>query len=308
MQARAKKVDSYSYTVLNMVAGYSLILSGSSFPQAGQGLLLMWWGLGMFLTGAAYLFQVHGIFGKSSRGNRSWLLRLVFFPTLAMNYTLWHIRHRVVSKEDSCNLVAPGVWLGRRPLEHELPPSVSTVVDLTCEMTASPSSRKLNYICLPILDGYAPSVEALFSLILILRQLESPLYIHCAAGHGRSAMVAVALLVARGYAKTLEEAEEMVRAARPAIAIKSTQQTVLKQWYERWTEHIASRQIKRRPDNEELIPDFHIKGQKFRSLALLTAFAIGFLVSNPLDLFVNAILIIYWSYLALVILRSDITD
>ncbi len=310
MHARLKTFNSPSYAILNLLAGYSLILSGSSLAKLHQSTLLIWWGTGMFLIGAAYLFSVPGVFGKKAPGNRSWLLRAVLFPTLALNYAIWHLRHRIISTEDTCNLVAPGVWLGRRPLEHELPPSVRTVVDLTCEMTASPSSRKLNYICLPILDGCAPSVEALFSLVVLLQRYKSPLYIHCAAGHGRSAMVAVALLVARGHAHTLEEAEEMVRSARPAISIKAPQQAALKEWHARWIKQIENGgEAKSLPfSNEDLIPDVHIEGQKLWSLLFLLICGAGVLATKQPDPVGTTIMIVYWFYLAGVILQQKNSD
>lgn len=170
-------------------------------------------------------------FGKGMNGNRSWLHRIVLFPYLALRLAVWHFMKRIVSKEDKCNFVCPGVWLGRRPLDGDFPPNVRTVVDLTCEYTATPEARKLNYICLPTLDGLAPNAEAFGNLIERLTPRQEDIYIHCAAGHGRSAMVAIALVVARGHATTIEDAESLVQKARPKVSLHASQRMILDNWF-----------------------------------------------------------------------------
>jgi len=45
-------------------------------------------------------------------------------------------------------------------------------------------------------------------------------YFHCGGGSGRTGTVAVGTLLALGKAKTIEEAEEMAKAARPKINVK----------------------------------------------------------------------------------------
>jgi protein-tyrosine phosphatase len=88
------------------------------------------------------------------------------------------------------------------------------------QFSATAQVRKLNYICVPTLDGYAPGDEDFGKLISKLSASSEEVYIHCAAGHGRSAAIAVALLVGRGLASDLTEAETTVKAKRPLISIK----------------------------------------------------------------------------------------
>jgi len=229
MSKLAMKEGEQNYTLMLLVAGVALILSGSSAIERGW--LLVWFGIGCILVGLAYVRFGAEIFGKRADGGRSWLNRLILCPFLLLNYVLWHLHHRVLRQEDVFNEVAPGIWLGRRPLEGELPPQVTTVVDLTAEFSATVQARKLNYVCVPTLDGCAPSDEDFSKLIAKLCASSEPVYIHCAAGHGRSAAVAVSLLVGRGFAKDLAEAETIVKAKRPLISIKQPQRELLHRWF-----------------------------------------------------------------------------
>lgn len=227
---KSSKEGASTYTSMLFVAGIALILSGSSSIQTGWP--FCWFGMGFVLVGFAYAQYGAGIFGKRLDGGRFWLNRLILCPFLWLNYAMWYLRHRLLSREDICNEVAPGIWLGRRPLDGELPASVTTVVDLTAEFSATNQARKLNYLCVPTLDGCAPDFEEFRQLMSNLSSSCEPVYLHCAAGHGRSATVAVALLVARGLAKDLNEAERIVKSRRPLVSIKNPQRELLRKWFE----------------------------------------------------------------------------
>ncbi len=222
------KEGEQNYTYMLLLAGFALILSGSSAIETGW--LICWAGLGFVLVGLSYMRFGVGVFGKQPDGGRAWFNRIILFPYLILNVTMWHLRHRVLSKEDSCNEISPGIWLGRRPIDGEIPDGIITIVDLAAEFSATPQARKLNYICLPALDGRAPDDARFFKLMSELSDSSEPLYIHCAAGHGRSAAVAVGVMLARGLAAGIDEAEEIVQKKRPKISIKKPQREQLERW------------------------------------------------------------------------------
>lgn len=228
MGAVRLKEGEQNYTYMLFVSGLALVLAGGS--DYGNGWLLLWCGLGFLIVALGYSGFGPRVFGKRADGDRSWLNRTILFPFLALNAAMWHLRHRLLSKEDICNEVAPGLWLGRRPIEGELPAEVRVVVDLTAEFSATPSARKLTYFCLPTLDGLAPDFDAFIELMGELQLLQEPLYIHCAAGHGRSAMVAAAVLIARGLADDVDSAEAVLKAKRPKVSIKKPQREMLSKW------------------------------------------------------------------------------
>lgn len=81
------------------------------------------------------------------------------------------------------------------------------VVDLTCEFAESDDvMRGRSYLLRPILDAAAlPSVQ-LQAIADEIKILPGPVYIHCAQGHGRTGMVAAAVLLASGRAATADSA------------------------------------------------------------------------------------------------------
>ena len=56
-------------------------------------------------------------------------------------------------------------------------------------------------------------------------------YFHCQGGSNRTGTVAIGTLLALGEAKTIEEAEEIAKAARPKINVKPEMKEMLKRIY-----------------------------------------------------------------------------
>jgi protein-tyrosine phosphatase len=56
--------------------------------------------------------------------------------------------------------------------------------------------------------------------------------IHCAHGHGRSATLLAAVLIADGAAEGVAEAEAAMRAVRPRVKLNRRQQASLVTWLE----------------------------------------------------------------------------
>ncbi len=191
-----------------------------------------WWGLifaypalSFALVGAGYLGWGAWMLGKRADGTRHWWGYLLGGPFLIFmrlgRELLWRVNHR----ERAYDEVVPGIYVGRWPRRTALPQGVTMVVDLTSELTAAPCIRSLpdQYVCLPTLDGSAPSGPALRELLERLAEHEGPLYVHCAAGHGRSAMFAATLLVRRGHAEDVAAAVTLMKRARPKVRLVPAQ-------------------------------------------------------------------------------------
>lgn len=133
-----------------------------------------------------------------------------------------------MDKEDCYNWVAPGIWLGRRAYVGELPDCIDLIVDLTAEF---PENQDLiqgkSYIALPILDASVPKEREFQALLDELADWQGNIYLHCAVGRGRSAIVAAALLVVRGLADNELVAEEILRKARPRVKLNRNQRYFL---------------------------------------------------------------------------------
>jgi protein-tyrosine phosphatase len=189
--------------------------------------LWLWLGVSFGLVGSAYLGLGPRMLGKRSDGRIAWWAVLFFLPYLLPTWLVWHIL-RFSSREDCCNEIAPRLWLGRRPLAHELRPGTDLIVDLTSEFTAPVRSADgRTYRCVPVLDGSVP-MDAVFRQIAEeIAAWPGQVYIHCAMGHGRSATVAAAVLLLRGIAADPRESVALLRKARPGVGLGRVQRRML---------------------------------------------------------------------------------
>ncbi len=191
------------------------------------GLPLGWMGLSTVWVGLSYALGRPGMAGKRAGGGFAPWAFVLTGPVLLVVWLAWVVRR--LRSERCWDEVQPGLFLGRRALPAELPPGIRMVVDLTCELAEPVPLRRLEYRCLPTLDGGAPEREGFLRLVREIAAFEGPVYVHCAAGHGRSATVVLAVLLARGAAKDVGAAEALVRAARPGVLLSKAQRALLAQ-------------------------------------------------------------------------------
>jgi len=204
------------------------ILIGCVLPLPGPYYILLWPAFSFSVVGMAYLGYGARVFGKQQDGQLAWPILILLFPYLVFMYVIWHLQ-RVLSREPCWNEIAPGMYLGRRAFNHELPEGIDLVVDLTTEFAepiAVVSGRE--YRCLPILDNAVPAEADFLTLIETIRIHSGRVYVHCALGHGRSAMVAAAVLMARAIAAGVDEAETLIKQRRPRVRLHWSQRAMLK--------------------------------------------------------------------------------
>ena len=176
--------------------------------------------------GAAYAGIGPWPFGKDARGRLHPISAVLLAPYLAFAWlTLLLLRLR---SEPGHHEVRPRLFLGRRPLRaSELPAGVSLVVDLTSEFPRV-DLAEADYVCLPTLDGSAPTdLGAARALIERIRAHDGIVYVHCAAGHGRSAAIVAAVLIAEGRAEGPRHAIDLIRAVRPGIGLSASQRALV---------------------------------------------------------------------------------
>lgn len=177
------------------------------------------------IVAIGYLGVGPRVFGKHSNGGRSLVATIFLLPYLLLTLATWHLV-RLVSQEPAVNRVDPDLFLSRRLLSDELPNGVKTVVDLTCEFTDPPFACD-NYHCFPFLDASCPTADELNELAKRILTLPKPVLIHCAQGHGRTGLVAAAVLLVAGKASTSAEALALVRTVRPGIELNASQRKTL---------------------------------------------------------------------------------
>ena len=203
--------------------------AGTALAAAGAAVwpLLAWPAVSFALVGLGYAGLGARPFLKGAHGRHHPVATVVLAPYMAIAWlVLLMLRLR---DEEPHHEVRPKLYVGRRPLrKSELPSDVSLVVDLTSEFPGV-RPKGVDYICLPTLDGSAPhDLEKVRELVEKIRAHEGAVYVHCAAGHGRSVAIVASVLVAEGRAKSMEEALAMIRRVRPAVGLSRSQRALVR--------------------------------------------------------------------------------
>ncbi|AKF82749.1 hypothetical protein MFUL124B02_30095 [Myxococcus fulvus 124B02] len=218
---------SFSLKYAFVFGAFAGLLTLLAFQLGGWAWGLCWPAVSFAGVALAYSGAGPSVFGKRVDGRmRPWAV-VALLPYLLLSWLTWGLARRL-SREPSHAEVAPGLFIGRRVLRGELPFTPRTVVDLTSEFFEPAPLRDVeHYIAFPILDGMAPELTVLAEHVERCARLPTPLYVHCAQGHGRTGLVAAALLVARGLSPEVTSALERVRGARPGVRLSDGQRAVL---------------------------------------------------------------------------------
>ena len=188
---------------------------------------LAWPACSFLAVGVAYLGVGPALLGKRPDGSMRPARVIVLLPFFVLTWAAWRLLR--LRSGEVFHLAAPRLYIGRRPIHGELPDDVRWIVDLTAEFPLGEDLHDgVQYETLPILDGHVPADEALIELARRIAASTVPVYIHCAQGHGRAALVTGAVLVARGIASSADGAERMLRDLRPGIHLTPAQRSLLR--------------------------------------------------------------------------------
>ena len=187
----------------------------------------IWPALSFVVAGSGYWKFGPRVYGKRLDGTLAWSRYPVLLPYFIYSWSVWHI-FRLIKTENPYEELLPDVLIGRRLLPAELPEHVDRVLDLTAEFPEPAAiRRKVGYLCFPILDASAPSSRELVNLAKSLDRESGVLYIHCAEGHGRTGLVAAAVLLQRGIAESPAAAIARLKVVRPRVRLNTAQRTCL---------------------------------------------------------------------------------
>ena len=213
------------YAVFFLACSVGLVVI--AFPWTASSVLKLWGSLALGVVGLGYAGVGPRIFGKVSDGRMRPLNVLLLAPYLLLLWSVWHLS-RALRREPPFHELVDGIIIGRRLLPGEYPEGIESVVDLTAEFPESSRIRQgRNYWTFPILDGSPSTPEALEQVARAIMDLPGDVYIHCAEGHGRTALVATSLLLARGDVRSADEAVALVLERRPLARMNASQRKVV---------------------------------------------------------------------------------
>ncbi len=197
------------------------LISYLGVRQGGWWHLLHWFSLSCFALSAGYAGLGPRVFGKRPDGCIPIWSKTIHFPFMLYSEGIWQLV-RFLSREHPTDAVSEDLILGRRLSARELPNGISNYVDLTSEMEDPNEVRtSANYIALPILDASVPSMAVLHSTIARLKPGKT--FVHCAQGHGRTGLFALALLAHRHLIKSFDEGMALLVSARPGVGLNRCQ-------------------------------------------------------------------------------------
>lgn len=113
---------------------------------------------------------------------------------------------------------------------------VSVEINLSFENNELPPKNVEGYLCLPVVDGYAPNDMQLLigsSAINDVVRNGMKVYVHCRNGHGRSPALVTAYLM-RYKGMSLDEAAFVIKTKRPESHLEEAQMKALTNFKDRW--------------------------------------------------------------------------
>lgn len=86
------------------------------------------------------------------------------------------------------------------------------------------------YRAFPILDAHVPASAELDHLLQHVGSKR--VFVHCAQGHGRTGLVAAAILLARSEAASVAEAIQILQTSRPKLRLNTAQERWLSRYFD----------------------------------------------------------------------------
>ena len=219
----------FKFACLSIASAIALLMQEAWVPRLAFG-----WTSFCF----AWLALAYGVLGprallKGPDGRLSWLSWLLLGPYHSLNnLCLWAARF---SREPAFHEILPGLYLGRRlsPGQARLL-SVGAVLDVTAELSECSSFLRpgLDYRLLPTLDKRPLLPEQIAQAVEFIRSAQTPVYVHCALGHGRSASVVAAYLIACQKVQGVDEAETFLAKIRPQVGLTAQQKQSVQAYLE----------------------------------------------------------------------------
>lgn len=185
-----------------------------------------------------------GLLGKRADGRIDTLRFGLFWPYhagLRMKLGM----QRLLSSEPVWNQITSDYFIGGWPNSKKNTPPLCNlaILDVTCELPLQVEAS--GYLMIPVWDTHAPSsIQIEIGVRWALKQEREEkrcILIHCAHGHGRSACMMAAILIAKGLVGTVEEAEAMMKKERPRVRLNPRQKEAVEMWLKKYGQRWGQR-------------------------------------------------------------------
>tara|TARA_B100001093_G_scaffold495511_1_gene540086 strand:- start:1594 stop:2211 length:618 start_codon:yes stop_codon:yes gene_type:complete len=181
-----------------------MILNQEGFIQV----ILLWLSINLTTLIIAYTFNNPNlVLGKGKNGSINPIFLVINFPWLLLTWAIFKIQIFLSKENFADQIKGTNIWISRRPTSKEKLESFELVIDLTAEFLKDKTN---NYICYPNLDGHSlkslPSIENF--------NPDQKTLIHCANGHGRSALFTAIILKEGKVTKSIKEALDLILESR----------------------------------------------------------------------------------------------
>lgn len=206
--------------------GVIFLFAGLMIPY---GYILLWPAIAVLLVSAGYMGLGTAVFQKNINGELSLSARIFLLPYLAGAKLSKYLFSRYIPKTSA---ICEGIYLGAFPVSQI---QQNAVLDLTTEFHKS-SQQKLAWRTIPLMDLLVPGERDIVNALAELHQLHqshSTVLICCALGLSRSATIAAAWLLTRGYANSVEQAIGLIASQRPQVVLTGAHIQRLKEFQEK---------------------------------------------------------------------------
>ena len=178
-----------------------------------QSFFILWLVVNFLIMTLAYaLNKPSWIMGKNQKGEIAKTLLILNLPWLLFTWIIFWVQ-MLLSRENRVNeIISNHIYIASRPLKGFNYKPYDLIIDLTAEFLKDSVN---SYICYPNLDGMALSQS--YKSIEIFKNKR--VLVHCANGHGRSALFVAGLLVDLELVESFDEGLYTIKQCRPLATV-----------------------------------------------------------------------------------------